>query len=256
MPKPRNEMTQQTIHLDWTNKQGRILTCEGKANEYYRSERGFPFQPEELPHHHLMTKSTYEAFQQFWNAKPSSSMIVCGAWKRPLFMGAWEHSTSNDEDVFNIQTNSLFIDLRIPKTKPVQHFDTIGKRCKTNTEFLETLSELELRLYSRQHVFSGYTVSSIEKGRPVGTRHHCIDWNFVGVPRSRPNKWYIEPQSQSHPTQVWKEWAYATNSFGQNYYCERWERSDGDDDGEGFVLAMRKAAGSERDGVLVAVGVS
>ena len=56
---------------------------------------------------------------------------------------------------------------------------------------------------------------------------------------------------------MWKEWAYATNEFGQNYYCERWERIDGDlNDGDNLVLAMRKSKGSKRDGILVAVGVS
>ena len=39
--------------LDWSDKQKRILTAHGKADDYYTTERGFPFTEDELPHHHL-----------------------------------------------------------------------------------------------------------------------------------------------------------------------------------------------------------
>jgi len=256
-------------HLDWTSKQGRILTCEGKAEQYYTKERGFPFTNEELPHYHLMSNTTHEAFSRFCriNNKALEPSIICGAWTRPLFMGAWEHTTANDEHVYNLQTNTLFIDLRIPTTKPVDQFSQMlssNKKESSASSLLSTLSDLQLRMYARQHVFSGYTVCSIENNRLLGTRHHCLDWNFVGTPRNRPNKWYVEPQSindasssTNHNPNVWKEWAYATNEFSQHYYCERWERIDGDSkEGENLVLAMRKSKGSKRDGVLVAIGVS
>lgn len=262
------------LHLDWTHKQGRILTANGKANEYYVAERGYPFTEDELPHFHLMKKTTHQAFAQFQKAqaqlasksksKSSSGSnsdtkfkVPCGAWKRPLFMGAWEHSTSNDEHVYNIQTNTLFIDLRIPTTisifKPTTF--TFTHSC------FNKLSDLELRLYARQHAFAGFTVFSYEKNRhlPIGTRHHCIDWNFVGVPRTRPNKWFIEMKSEPNSNsncQMWKEWAYAKDHHDQHYYMERWERLNGDENGDGLVLAMRKAKafGAKQDGVLVVVG--
>jgi hypothetical protein len=64
----------------------------------------------------------------------------------------------------------------------------------------------------------------------------------------RPNKWWIDPQATTN--NVWKEWAYATDPNGQHYYCERWERLEGDNDSP--VLALRKLSG--RDGILVVVG--
>ena len=33
--------------LGWTSKQGRVLTADGKATEFYTADRGFPFQEEE-----------------------------------------------------------------------------------------------------------------------------------------------------------------------------------------------------------------
>lgn len=103
--------------------------------------------------------------------------------------------------------------------------------------------DLELRLFARRHAFAGYTrvalvcpassatnsalpsgsCSSDTAGREGGgvggvgrrrgdgggliaTRHHAIDWNYVGLPRPRPNKWRIEmgPGGDN-----WKEWGFA-----------------------------------------------
>ena len=55
------------------------------------------------------------------------------------------------------------------------------------------------------------------------TRHHIIDWNFVGVPRTRPNKWRVEMSASGD---VWKvqegglapgQWARS----GASAYCVR-----------------------------------
>lgn len=40
----------------------------------------------------------------------------------------------------------------------------------------------------------------------MATRHHCIDWNYVGEPRPRPNKWRVE---MGPGGDVWKEWGFA-----------------------------------------------
>jgi hypothetical protein len=232
--------------LDWTAKQGRILTDEGKATEYYCSERGFPFESNELPHYHLERGDSHVVFRRWAalssDAEQEKSPIV-GAWSRPLFTGKWEHSTDNEETVYNIQTGSLFIDLRIPTSKPVSRWEKLlGDEnneqqgfisCCSSRQVLESMSDEDLRLYARQHVFAGYSVISQEKNNkmsnnnlPLCTRHHCIDWNYVsGKPRPRPNKWYIEGKYNDgkRPCNVWKEWSYATDENGQCYYWEKWE---------------------------------
>eukprot|EP01083_Nonionella_stella_P145106 454068_1 len=135
--------------MEWTSKQGRILTANGKAASYYTAARGFPYIDADLPHHHLMNNSTTDTFLAWAKEREvrlrsqsqsqSQSLRVphshshshsqgehqhpdvkthypiCGAFNRPLFVGGWEHSTDQEEDVYNVQTNTLFIDIRIPK---------------------------------------------------------------------------------------------------------------------------------------------
>lgn len=85
--------------------------------------------------------------------------------------------------------------------------------------------DLDLRLFARRHAFAGYTrldrlpeEEALETchgcsgsgggggGGSVATRHHCIDWNYVGEPRPRPNKWRVE---MGPGGDVWKEWGFA-----------------------------------------------
>lgn len=291
--------------LDWTAKQGRILTANGKATSYYIPERGYSFKPEELPHHYLLDGSSWETFSSWatsarkimsnrGESKEVSSSLqcekshdilneagkkspICGAWYRPLFVGGWEHSTDAEERVYNIQTNTLFIDIRIPlcgrrrfqsayssKNNPS---DGITNPCTS----IEQLNDFECRCYARRHAFGGYTMlendTTTTTTRPVCTRHHCIDWNFVGIPRPRPNKWFVEMKpiqtagDSERPCESWKEWAFAKDDFGQHYYWERWSRLEGDGGGNELVLALRrKDDGNERkngehkDGILVIVG--
>lgn len=298
--------------LDWTAKQGRILTDEGKAIDHYCSERGFSFAPNELPHYHLERGDTHQVFhrwavaaaaassdQEEEEAILSSSSPIVGAWSRPLFTGKWEQSTDREETVYNIQTGSLFIDLRIPTSKPVSRWENLpvgggDDDDDSSRQAFESMSDEDLRLYARQHVFAGYSVISHERNNnnnsnsnnrmsnnlPLCTRHHCIDWNYVsGKPRPRPNKWYIEGRKNNNtnnngnntpPFHTWKEWSYATDENGQCYYWEKWERIAGDEFGRGLRLAMRKKQkqrggpisdgvvskddDSNNDAILVAVG--
>mmetsp|Transcript_35230 Transcript_35230/g.98981 ORF Transcript_35230/g.98981 Transcript_35230/m.98981 type:complete len:380 (+) Transcript_35230:65-1204(+) len=229
--------------LGWTAKQGRIVTANGQAATLYVPERGFPFQPEECPHHHLLQGTTHSAFSS-WASQNTSRNLVCGAFFRPLFVGGWEHTSDVDEVVYNVQTNTLFIDMRIPR---------LGRKLLAGVAGLGEMDADQLKLYARRHAFAGYTRLQHENGRPVCTRHHCVDWNFVGAPRPRPNKWYVE----MHPDEsMWKEWAYARDDFGQHYYWERWQRLQRDGNGRGFVLAMRKERREDdsRDEIIVAVG--
>eukprot|EP01083_Nonionella_stella_P167773 564724_1 len=303
--------------MEWTSKQGRILTANGKAASYYTAARGFPYIDADLPHHHLMNNSTTDTFlawakerevrlQSQSQSLPHSHSHshsqgehqhpdvkthypICGAFNRPLFVGGWEHSTDQEEDVFNVQTNTLFIDIRIPKLGRGRSMMKHGNNNNASTSAsasirkgLGDLNDEELKLYARRHAFAGYTkldteattvdvtVTGTATGSGVGaqvslpvsrcvcTRHHCIDWNFTGTPRNRPNKWYVEME----PTQkkIWKELAYAKDDFGQHYYSERWERYERDGMGNGFVVALRRDKKDNendpnfRDGIIVAVG--
>lgn len=287
-------------HLDWTAKQGRILTDSGNALQYYCEDNGFPFSHEELPHYHVergdsnyvFRKWSQEAIQRQENPTQKYAVDVAegvsattlhvspiiGVWKRPLFTGKWEHSTEDDEIVYNVQTGTLFVDLRIPRSKSLLKWDMLGEGTTRNhitagnshhnsRQILESMSDDDLRLYARQHVFGGFSVLTMEdaktnKGLPICTRHHCIDWNYIpGKPRPRPNKWFIEGKNNGAlPFEVWKEWSYATDENSQCYYWERWERIIGDEMGKGLRLALRKRNqnkedGIHTDGILVVVGV-
>lgn len=251
----------QDVYLGWTQKQGYILSCGGKAEEYYSAERGFPFVETELPHYHLLKGDTHSTFEEWKSCRPPCK-LVAGAWNRPLFAGGWKHSSDMEERVYNIQTHNLFIDLRVPTTRELALSSTVK-----NATSLDDLDAFELRLYARQHVFSGFAVFDEEGGRPLATRHHCIDWNFVGTPRPRPNKWWIEVNDDGS---AWKEFAYAKDENGQHYYHERWERLEGGEAERRLALRIapsRKRKQDDdnattqdsvhqhvRDGILVLVG--
>ncbi|KAJ1621563.1 hypothetical protein T492DRAFT_1068936 [Pavlovales sp. CCMP2436] len=218
-----------TKALGWSTKQARILTGGGRAEELYTAERGFPFEPRELPHFHLLRGTTHTQFRR-WLADGRTCDSLVGAWSRPLFTNYSEQTTDADERVFNVQTRSMFIDLRVPTTRPrFEHAGALG-----------ALSGEELCLLARQHVFGGYTLPS-EPGLPlVCTRHHAADWNFVGVRRPRPNKWRVElAPAESGPCQEWQELAFAQDKAGRSYYMERWKRVEGDGAGSGPSLVLR-----------------
>ena len=234
----------QNRHLAWSKTQGYILTGGGKAEEFYTAERGFPFDESELPHYHLTQNNTNTVFLE-WRKSKEPCSLVAGVWNRPLFVGGWKHSTENDETVFNIQTYNLFVDLRIPTTRTMS-LASNGHAINS----MDALTPMQLQLYARQHVFAGFSVFSRQDGKPYCTRHHCIDWNYVGTPRTRPNKWWIELNDDK--TQ-WKEHSWAKDDNGHSYYFERWQHAS--------IpvstiprLALRKSGQYARDGVLVLVG--
>ena len=263
------------ISLDWSAKQGRILTADGKALQYYSRENGYPYTRDELPHYYVEKGMSHSIFRQWAiqdckRESPSllsidcrnhvsssaqtndkihhnvSSPIIIGVLDRPLFAGKWEHSTNLDEIVYNIQTKTLFVDLRTPRN---------NRLCDELLLSLEMMNNEQLRLFARRHVFGGYSkiTSQSRDRRPVCTRHHCLDWNYIpGKPRPRPNKWFIEKFNKD----IWNESSFATDEYKQSYYTERWERRKGDDNGNGLRLAMRKKKvdGDDSDGILVVIG--
>ncbi|KAL3769553.1 hypothetical protein ACHAW5_006305 [Stephanodiscus triporus] len=197
------------------------------------------------------------------------SSPIIGAWQRSIFAGRWEHTTYKEEITYNVQTGTLFVDLRIPISKPIGRWEKLKHAVSNDRrQAVKYLSDQELRLYARQHVFGGFSFLTTENkkpGRPLATRHHCVDWNYIpGKPRPRPNKWYIECENTAAQTNRWKEWSYSTDENGQCYYYETWERIKGDGEGLGLCLAMRKRNGTDAvlstsvtchdDGIFVVVG--
>lgn len=138
-----------------------------------------------------------------------------------------------------------------------------------------------LRLLARQHAFGGYgrfsndghdpdlggsggagdgvtagedsaagvgVGSSGVGGRVHCTRHHAVDWNFLGSGRPRPNRWGVVPSQGEgdgapgegggqaglgggarslhgrRAVNEWREDAFATDEKGQPYYHEVWRR--------------------------------
>jgi hypothetical protein len=233
-------MIRKKQHLDWSDKQRRILTANGTAEQWYCADRGFPFTEAELPHYYISNNgnTTRKKFKEWklekeeaYPQQPNSPIV--GVWKRTLFFGGFEYATDHDEFTCNAQTNTLFIDLRIPWTRE----DLLLKREQSTTiQSLNDMNGEQLRLYARQHIFAGYTSLQtsnqtehlvVSASYPYcATRFHCMDWNYVGVPRTRPNKWWVEIDRniKEDSASVWKEWAYATNQYNQHYYCEFWER--------------------------------
>ncbi|CAM9314351.1 unnamed protein product [Scytosiphon promiscuus] len=277
--------------MKWSEKQSHILTGGGVASRFYRPPR-FPFTPEELPHFHKSRGSTHEAFALWRSQGTGLGAEIAGAWKRPLFVGGWTHSddtgasppsssglpaqvSKEGESTFNLQTSSMFVDIRVPKAAAA----LLGRH-----RGFHTMTDFELRLFARRHAFAGYTKveplalhsipspargdaadkgrtsgeggkgreaaqRQVEGGGSVATRHHCIDWNYVGQPRPRPNKWRVE---MGPGGDVWREWGFAKDAFDQHVYMERWERLPG---GRGpFFALRRRPSQSAPDALLVVCG--
>jgi hypothetical protein len=264
-------------YLDWTAKQGRMITGNGKANEFYTVDRGFPFDESELPHYHCFKCTTgnnktssrdmIDRWRPFTSCRSIASSPLCGAWNRVLLEGGMEHSTEDDEIVWNLQSNTLFVDLRIPTAKSLFLSSLHKKESNVSSANpLQNCSLEELALFARQHVFSGFTVQQGLQHPNQGhndhvllcTRHHCIDWNYIGIPRSRPNKWYAEFSSDCN---TFKEWSYATDYRNQSYYTETWKRSEQSYNNKELVVVSLRISSEDRhnnstitDGIIVAIG--
>uniref|UniRef100_A0A7S0E054 Uncharacterized protein n=1 Tax=Hanusia phi TaxID=3032 RepID=A0A7S0E054_9CRYP len=234
--------TRHSAPMEWSREQGAMVSGGGRIERLYDAPR-FPWQEEELPHFHKVRGSTHADFGK-WKKERRTHEIVVGAWFRPLFLGGWIHSDATTESVYNLQTPSLFIDLRIPNLQ-------VNERWKS-VQGMSELSDDDLRLLARRHCFAGYSLLNegpwTSQNPPVCTRHHSIDWNFVGKMRPRPNKWRIEMREDG---KVWKEWGYAKDEFDQHIYLERWELLP---EGKGRYLAIRRDERYGRDAILIVCG--
>jgi len=205
--------------LQWGSTQGHILTGGGILEA--QSIPGVHFQEEHLAHYWLKKRVTKQILRQ-WLDRNFRSFSIVGAWDRPLFSGGWMESTEHDTESFNLQTPSIFIDMRIPKLRPTAHIRT--------RENLASCSDNELRLLARQHCFAGYSFpepdKSIEKsGALVFTRHHIIDWNYhPSFPRSRPNRWWVQTkdvENSKEGTDSFKEFSTVRDKFNNPVYMVR-----------------------------------
>jgi hypothetical protein len=258
--------------LGWNSKQGHILTGGGVIEKF--SLTNIDFHESDLPHYHLKEKSTKKAFKE-WKKNSRVSTAIVGAWKRPIFSGGFSESSDDDTLAFNLQTPSVFIDMRFPKSRPT---DILRSR-----KSLSNCSDEELKYLSRQHCFSGYSLPENSEDYPeldfdstVFTRHHVIDWNYHPYhPRSRPNRWFIqvqEPPSSSFNDDdamppSFKEYSTVRDADRVPVYYERWARLSPYKKQPTKYLALRRirecpvvaaAAGrapsEERDAILVVVG--
>ena len=210
--------------LGWSAKQGSILVGGGLLNE--RQLPGRDFDDEELPHFLLRHNLCQEIFHQ-WALRDLRGGLA-GAWSRPLFSGGWQESTDKDTLAFNLQSPSLFVDIRIPVDRP---------QSLMRKKSLADCSFADLRYLARQHCFSGYSLPS-EDG-VVYTRHHAIDWNYhPSFPRSRPNKWRAEMNKDN--LMSFKEFSTTLDINQIPVYMERWQRFSGDQMGEKYFAAYRK----------------
>ncbi len=125
------------VPRDWTAKQGHILTGAGKLRDCYVAGRDYA-DPVDLPHFHKTAGTTHEAFAQ-WRREGRVYEAFVGTWYRPIFAGGWAEDTDALTQVVNIQTPSLFIDMRVPRDRP----DFLGHTSH------DTLSIDQLRILAR-----------------------------------------------------------------------------------------------------------
>eukprot|EP01038_Epipyxis_sp_PR26KG_P010087 gene10087-13554_t len=226
--------------FQWGSIQSHILTGGGILELY--SKLGQNYQLEDLPHYWIRhgSKIAREKFIQ-WKSQNLVSLSIVGSWSRPLFSGGWMESTDTDTLAYNLQTPSVFIDMRFPASLL---FNLLSKQGSLNN-----CSNFELRLLSRQHCFAGYSFPTTSNNMSIFTRHHIIDWNFHPLfPRNRPNQWFIQlqplsplPKAELNNTapQSFKEYSTVRDEHNIPIYFERWQRIVGDSDGSKY-LAIRK----------------
>ena len=278
MPKPRRPYGEGGATADgtqdWAALQSHILGADGRMSACYP-----PFAPSELPHHLMLVdrrqaaagaagaaaasgeeeEGTREAFRRWRHVEHRrGGALVAGAWCRPLFVGGWQHSGLSDTHVYNLQTPTIFIDMRVAAARPDGQGSGGGggrpSYAARGVASLGACSDADLRDLARQHCFAGYSLlkperpwpheplagSGLRRNAPVAvpvvTRHHAIDWN--PSPRPTPNKWRVEvrdaalggagaPGGSAGRPAMWKEWTVAKDAFGQHLYMERWERLAG-----------------------------
>lgn len=263
-------------YLTWQSNQGYIVTGGNKLSKTISNPNDYTSS--DLPHYNLTNKSFKKHVKEWQNDNKISKNLI-GIWSRPIFLGGWKESSTNDTQAYNIQSPSLFIDMRIPtkrndiysyyyleniknninKQRNILYYDNIYDQSSPSNLF--SFSWNELKILSRQHCFSGYTLplnndndivsnntltsasststsspSPSTSHGPLFVRHHLIDWNFHPLyPRPQPNAWWIEAQgitdeeplhneNNEKMTLSFKEHSYGRDKYNVPVYMERWQR--------------------------------
>lgn len=241
----------------WQKVQGYIVSGGGSLVK--NSSLYTDFLPSDLPHYLINNNASHETFRRWKDANRRSFSII-GCWSRPIFAGGWQESSLHDTAAFNLQTPSLFIDMRFPLRRPSQELAL--------KKSLSDCSALDLRLLARQHCFTGYSLPEIlppqqyalNQGKyPVFTRHHVVDWNYLPqFPRNRPNRWWVEVEESDTdgPTSFKEHSIIRDRDTNVPVYFERWMRIAPYSHQKLKYFAARKVRKSrlDRDAVLIVVG--
>jgi hypothetical protein len=222
--------------MTWQQDQGHIVSGGGELFKFSVLNRDYSVS--DLPHYLLENKISRKTFAT-WLSSNRRSNLLMGCWGRPIFAGGWKESSSHDTVVFNLQTPSFFIDMRIPNLRPSEQLKHINSA--------KDCTDHQLRVLSRQHCFAGYTLHELpsdvpspllDPSTPIFTRHHVIDWNYHPVfPRPRPNRWFVEINAD-HSS--FKEICPIRNENQVPIYFERWQKHLPLTNEESKYLALRK----------------
>eukprot|EP01052_Picozoa_sp_SAG31_P059569 SAG31_NODE_18851_length_620_cov_1.126679_1_plen_136_part_00 len=122
------------------------------------------------PHRAMINRSTHEDFAALNAARPNSAILIAGAYNRPLNVrhGSFLVETEQETITFDLQTPSVFVDIRIPRDRPA-----------IRSGSLEELSLLELQALSKQHCFAGH--SAIRYNTPGYEGHPICDRLYAHV---------------------------------------------------------------------------
>ena len=104
--------------LGWSSMPAHILSGGGRMEHLFVPGRDYE-GASQLPHHlkGSLPNASYNTFRR-WIARDRRTPALVGAWFRPLCVGGWAESTNADTNVFNLQTPSIFVDLRFPVLRP------------------------------------------------------------------------------------------------------------------------------------------
>lgn len=179
-----------------------------------------------------------------------AGMQIAGAYTRPLMMrnGSFFVETEHDVNVVDIQTHSVFVDIRIRTDRDAQ------LECNPPASSLSDYSLEQLAVLSHNHCFAGVSVVDYDvegyEHQPVCNRLHCHDWAPTSPSRAN-NQWRIQTEFERGG---WVELGILKDEHGQAAYVEHWETIAGSRDGP--FLALRRGGDTDPGAMLVIAGTT
>lgn len=159
-------------------------------------------------------------------------MQIAGAYTRPLMMrnASFFVETEHDVNVVDIQTHSVFVDIRIRTDRDAQ------LECDPPALSLADYNMEQLAVLAHNHCFAGISVIDYGiagyQGQPVCNRLHCFDWAPTSAARTN-NQWRIQTEFDRGG---WVELGVAKDEHGQANYVEHWATIPGTREGPFLVL--------------------